>query len=104
MNHYTLEFNDSFVRVVMDNGVSKAVQFSFPKGKVLEKHKTTSAILVQVISGQVRFTAEEEVLLLSGQLLSLEPNVEHSVEALEDSVMLLIQTPSPSAAARQTQR
>lgn len=97
MTVYSLAFNDRFVKPIMDNKVSKVVQFSFPKGKLLDKHKTSSAILVSVISGKVRFQAEEEVILESGQLLSLEPNVEHSVEALEDSVMLLTMTPSPSA-------
>lgn len=96
MQIYSLTFNESFKRPIMDNKVSKVVQFSFPKGKILEKHKTSSHILVMVISGQVHFRTDEEILLQAGQLLSLEPNVEHSVEALEDSVMLLILTPSPS--------
>lgn len=98
MQVFTLDFKDSFVQPIMDNKVSKVVQFSFPKGKVLEKHKTSSRILVQVISGEVKFkTAEKEVLLQAGQILSLEANVEHAVEALEESVMLLTLTPSPAA-------
>ncbi|WEG13801.1 cupin domain-containing protein [Pullulanibacillus sp. KACC 23026] len=97
MKVYSLTFNESFVKPILDNQVSRVVQFSFTKGKVLEKHKTSSAILVSVLSGKVRFKAEEEVVLQSGGLLSLEPSVEHSVEALEDSVMLLTLTPSPSA-------
>lgn len=97
MNVYSLNFNTNFATPIMDNKVSKVVQFSFPKGKVLKKHKTSSSILVLVIMGKVRFIAEEEVLLETGQLVSLEPNVEHSVEAIEDSVMLLTLTPSPSS-------
>ena len=98
MQVYSLAFReDKFIHPVMDNQVSKVVQFSFPKGKILEKHKTSSDILVLVISGQVRFKANEEVVLQPGQILSLEPNIEHYVEALEDSVMILTLTPSPSA-------
>ncbi len=97
MQVYSLAFNENFIRPVLDNQVSKVVQFSFSKGKVLEKHRTSSPILVQVLSGKVRFTAEEEVMLEPGRLVSLEPNVEHAVEALEDSVVVLILTPSPSA-------
>lgn len=96
MQLYSLDFKDNFVQPIMDNKVSKVVQFSFPKGKVLEKHKTSSPILVIVLSGQVCFKAEEEVLLQVGQLVSLEPNVEHYVEALEDSILLLVLTPSPT--------
>lgn len=90
-----LSFSDHFVQPILDNQVSKVVQFSFPKGKVLQKHKTSSHILLLLVCGQVRFTAEEEVLFQANQIISLEPNVEHSVEALEDSILLLIQTPSP---------
>jgi quercetin dioxygenase-like cupin family protein len=97
MEIYPLAFKEHFILPIMDNKASKVVQFSFPKGKILDKHTTSSHILVLVVSGQVRFRADEEVLLQSGQLVSLEPNVEHSVEALEDSIMLLILTPSPSA-------
>lgn len=96
MHVYPLQFQQQFVIPLLNNGVSKVVQFNFPKGKILPGHKSSSDILVQVISGQVRFQAgQEEALLSAGQLLSLEPNIEHSVEALEDSVMLLIMTPSP---------
>lgn len=98
MQVYTLEFNKNFARPILDNGVSKVMQFSFPKGKVMKKHTAPSAILVQVISGEILFeTEEEEVIVKSGELLSLEANIEHAVQALEDSVMLLTITPSPSA-------
>jgi len=97
MQMYPLDFRENFIQPVMDNKASKVVQFSFPKGKILEKHKTSSPILVIVVSGLVRFKTNEEVLLQVGQLVSLEANVEHSVEALEDSIVLLILTPSPSA-------
>jgi len=96
MKVYSLAFNEKFIQPVMDNKFSKVVQFSFSKGKLLEKHKTSSPILVMVVSGKVKFTANEEVVLQSGQLVSLEADVEHTVAALEDSIMLLILTPSPS--------
>jgi hemerythrin-like domain-containing protein/quercetin dioxygenase-like cupin family protein len=96
VEHYSLAFQENFIRPVLDNKVSKVVQFSFPKGKVLQKHKTSSAILVQVLSGKVKFEAGEERILEPLQMVSLPPNVEHSVEALEESIMLLTLTPSPS--------
>ncbi|MEB3104000.1 hypothetical protein [Ferviditalea candida] len=34
----SMTFNESFILPILDNKVSKAVQFSFPEGKVLEKH------------------------------------------------------------------
>ena len=97
MEKYELKFVDKFIQPVLDNGVSKVVQFSFPKGKVLEKHKTTSDILVFVLKGQVYFRTDEETLLKEGDMLSLEKNIEHSIEALEDSLVTLVLTPSPTA-------
>jgi len=98
MKVYPLTFNETFVKPVLDNGVSKVVQFSFTKGKVLEKHNTSSDILVQVVEGKIKFAAAgEEVILQRGELLSLDKNVEHALEALEESIVLLILTPSPSA-------
>jgi quercetin dioxygenase-like cupin family protein len=82
MNIYTLQrkilmnFAESFIRPVLDNGVSKVVQFSFSKGKVLEKHKTSSDILVFVLQGKIRFKANEEAVLQAGDLVSLEKNAE----------------------------
>lgn len=97
MDIYSLSFEESFVRPLMDNGVSKVVKFSFPKGKVLQKHQTTSDILVFVLQGKIRFVAEEAVELTAPSMLSLEKQVEHAIEALEDSLVVLVLTPSPQA-------
>ena len=97
MEKYELNFSEKFIQPVLDNGVSKVVQFSFPQGKVLEKHKTTSDILVFVLKGQVYFRTDEETLLKQGDMLSLEKNIEHSIEALEESLVTLVLTPSPTA-------
>jgi quercetin dioxygenase-like cupin family protein len=62
---------------------------------VLERHKTSSDILVFVLQGKIRFKANEEVVLQAGGLVSLEKNVEHSIEAIEESLVVLVLTPSP---------
>mgnify|MGYP001251090913 FL=1 len=96
MNIYKFSFEEAPAKPVLDNGVSKVVQFSFPKGKGLPKHQTTSDILVFVLQGKIRFVAEQnEAELAAGHLVSLEKQVEHSIEALEDSVVVLVLTPSP---------
>ncbi|TBL76259.1 cupin domain-containing protein [Paenibacillus thalictri] len=97
MNPYKLSFEETFIQPVLDNGVSKVVKFSFPKGKVLQKHKTTSDILVFVLDGKIRFTAGEDVELQTADMISLAKQVEHSIEALEDSLVVLVLTPSPNA-------
>jgi quercetin dioxygenase-like cupin family protein/hemerythrin-like domain-containing protein len=89
----------SFMIPVLDNGVAKVVHLSFPAGKILDRHKAPSAILVFVMQGKMVFrTDSESVTLQSGDMVSLEKNVEHVLEALEDSVAALVLTPSPNAA------
>jgi len=97
MNIYSLSFEQHFVRPVLDNGVSKVVKFSFPKGKILPKHKTTSDILVFVLQGKIRFVADGEAVLAQNDMISLGKQIEHSIEALEDSLVVLVLTPSPES-------
>jgi quercetin dioxygenase-like cupin family protein len=53
-------------------------------------HKTAARISVQVLRGQIRFHTPQGTLILAGaQLLTLDPGIVHSVDAIEDSVFLL---------------
>ena len=54
------------------------------------EHKTPSRISVQPLEGCIRFrTADRELTLGIGDLLVLDSNVTHSVEALDDTAFLL---------------
>lgn len=60
-----------------------------PEGR-LEKHRTEGRISVQTLVGQLRFrTAEQSVELSAGQMVTLERDIPHDVEALSDSAFLL---------------
>jgi quercetin dioxygenase-like cupin family protein len=50
-----------------------------------------------LLQGKVRFTVHEEVELAAASMISLEKQVEHSIDALEDSLVVLELTPSPEA-------
>src|SRR5271167_2652695 len=52
------------------------------KGAHLHEHRTKGPIVVQVLSGAIRFTAGTERLISAGEMVGLERNVAHSVEAL----------------------
>jgi len=61
------------------------------KGARLPEHQTKGPIAVQVISGSVRFsTKNESAELCSGAIVALDRNVVHELEALEESIILLI--------------
>jgi quercetin dioxygenase-like cupin family protein len=59
-------------------------------GGRLEKHQTAGRISVQTLAGQINFkTAEQSVVLSADQMLTLERDIPHDVEAVIDSAFLL---------------
>lgn len=60
------------------------------KGAQLREHRTKGPITVQLLSGSIRFSAGADQRVIStGELLGLDRDVEHSVEALEESAFIL---------------
>jgi quercetin dioxygenase-like cupin family protein len=59
-------------------------------GNQWNEHKTSSRIAIQPVSGRLRFRMPEgQATIAVGELLVLDSNVPHSVEALEDAAFLL---------------
>ena len=60
------------------------------KGATLAEHHTRGPIAVQVVFGSIRFfAASEQTMLSAGTMAALDRNVIHSLEALEESAVLL---------------
>src|SRR5208283_4583728 len=60
------------------------------KGAKLQEHHTRAPITVQVIEGRINFIANGKTQLVTpGMLLALDRAIEHSIEALEESAMVL---------------
>lgn len=56
----------------------------------LAEHRTKGPIAVYVLSGSIRFSAgSEQSVLSSGSTAALDRNIVHSLEALEESAVLL---------------
>ena len=60
------------------------------KSARLREHRTKGPIAVQVVSGSIRFSAGVERILSAGEMVGLDRNVAHSVEALEESAIILV--------------
>lgn len=60
------------------------------EGATLHEHRTKGPIALQVVSGLIRFRAETECVISAGEMIGLDRNVPHSVEALEESAIVLI--------------
>ena len=64
--------------------------FGFDSGEELTEHQTGRVAVVQVLSGQLRFTVDGEQLELGpGSWLQMAPGTPHSLIADEPTVMLL---------------
>lgn len=68
----------------------RIVLIALRAGARMERHQTAGRISIQVLTGRLRLLiAGERVELPQGALVSLERDVPHDVEALEESVFLL---------------
>jgi len=86
-----------YTQILSDIGTARVVLFAFRAGQQLKEHKTSSQILVHVLEGQITFaTASNSVEVHEGMIIQLEANLEHSLIAKTDAVVLLTLTPSPA--------
>ncbi len=59
------------------------------QGARLPEHRTYGPIALQVVSGSIRFVAGAERVVCAGELIALDRNISHSLEALAESVIIL---------------
>ncbi|WP_026962664.1 hemerythrin domain-containing protein [Alicyclobacillus herbarius] len=98
MQRVSLAFQDKMVQSLLQHGEARFVQLSLNPGQGLTRHKTPLALTVVVVSGKIVFTVDDEQVLLEGpSLLPVGAGVEHAVEAVEKSVVLLVLAPSEGA-------
>ena len=68
----------------------RVVVLTFEAGFTLKKHSAPKILLMQALDGCLRVTAGGQVTdLAPGALLRLEASLEHEVEALEESRLML---------------
>ena len=64
------------------------------RGARIGEHEAPGPATVQVLEGEIRYEAGDEVHCLKvGELLAVPPHVRHTVEAVEDSAFLLTISP-----------
>ncbi len=61
------------------------------KGAHLHEHHTKGPIAVQLVSGSIRFIGGPEQRIISaGEMVGLDRGIPHSLEALEESALILV--------------
>jgi quercetin dioxygenase-like cupin family protein len=77
-------------RTVLKASGARLVLFAFDSGQELTEHTAAMPVLLQVLDGRLRVTADgRDVLLAPGGVVHLEARVPHSVLALQPSRLLL---------------
>jgi quercetin dioxygenase-like cupin family protein len=72
------------------HGPVSLILFAFERDGALKEHRTDGAVTIHALTGRLTVTtAGSDVQLSAGELVSLAPNLLHSVHALESSEMLL---------------
>jgi len=87
-----LNFSDESVVIkpMMDSDFGKEIRIAFKKGQVMKEHKTKFPITVMTMRGSIEFSiGEETVILNEGDIIALEGNIMHELEASEESVVRL---------------
>jgi quercetin dioxygenase-like cupin family protein len=82
--------NGILSRVLHENPQLRLVAFAFDTGQQLTDHAASRPAVIQVIEGQFELTLGDETVTAGPRSWALLPaGLEHSVTALEPSVLLL---------------
>jgi quercetin dioxygenase-like cupin family protein len=90
---------DLLVKRLMDGDEMTALEIFYGKGVATGLHKHAHESVVHVLKGRLRcVVADTELIAVAGDTCRHPTGVMHSVEALEDSVILEIKSPRPELA------
>lgn len=75
---------------LITNEFTKEIRIVFRIGQSMKAHKTSFPITVMIVQGRIDFgVGEERYELVAGDVVALEGNVIHDLNALEDSIVRL---------------
>lgn len=75
---------------IIQTAFTREIQISILQGHEMKEHKTAFPIVVHLLSGRVDFSVDSNTLELhEGAILTLAPNVPHSIFASENSTIRL---------------
>ncbi len=79
--------------ITLTKAALRTVLVTLKAGTAIEEHRAPGPMTIQVLTGSIRFRAEDTVLELGpGQLAVLESPMRHDVQALNDTAFLLTLT------------
>ncbi len=88
------ELSDKISRRYVYGKDAMLARFVFKKGAVVPEHHHPSEQITYILKGAVKVTTQgKEIIVRSGEVLIIPPNVPHRFEALEDTIDLDIFSP-----------
>lgn len=88
------QINPLLARQAIHGEVLTVARFEMSKGCVIPQHSHSNEQISMVQSGRAKFTVDgNDVVLTGGDTLHILPNLVHSAEALEDSVVVELFSP-----------
>lgn len=76
-------------KTLVKEGRLRVVLTLMRPGTALHEHRTEGAVTIQCLDGRIRLQARGRAIeLLEGEMAALDSGVEHSVEAITESVFL----------------
>ena len=85
------------VHALADSGHARVMLVCLKAGQALKDHRSASQVIAHFLSGRATFYADGVAQEAgAGQIVLLEPNRFHRIEAIEDSVVLVIMAPHPA--------
>lgn len=86
----TWEKSDRNSMTLFKSKIMRTVLIGLHAKGILKTHKTKALITVQALRGTFIFkTPDKEIKLTPGQMIALQPDIPHSVHALEESFFIL---------------
>lgn len=78
------------VKVLLDTSFTKEIRITMQKGTQMKEHKSAFPIVVQIIEGNINFGVQKENFeMKTGDLIALEGNIYHDLQANENSIIRL---------------
>ena len=78
------------ITMMHESATAKEIRICMGKGSLMREHSAPGGIIIMVLQGEVSIgSLETTAVLKSGDMVSFDPKVPHSLEAYEESVLRL---------------
>jgi quercetin dioxygenase-like cupin family protein len=78
------------ITMMYESSVSKEIRICMAKGNIMKEHKAPGAISIMLLRGKLLLGSQgDETVMEEGEMVSFEPKVPHSLEAMDECVIRL---------------